>query len=226
VTRAARNLSNRRRGRPPVAADSQVRDALLEAARSLFLKYGFRAVSSRQVAAAAGVNPAMIHYYFEGKEGLYRAMLESAIAPVVTRLSAMLGDPASADIEALARAYMRVLAANPWIPALIVREVLTAEGSFRQAFVRDFAGRLAPMVRTVVAREIAQGRLRRDLDPALTVVSLLSLALFPFISLPITSRVLGLEAGEAGTERLIVHTLRVLLHGVEAPRTNDASSRA
>jgi AcrR family transcriptional regulator len=112
MSRANRNATARRAGRPPTAADTHVREALLAAARTLFLRFGFRAVSSRQVAAAAGVNPAMIHYYFEGKEGLYRAMLESAIAPVVTRLEAMLGDPKSADLESLARTYMRVLA-NP-----------------------------------------------------------------------------------------------------------------
>jgi AcrR family transcriptional regulator len=205
-----------------MAADSQVRDALLEAARSLFLKYGFRAVSSRQVAAAAGVNPAMIHYYFEGKEGLYRAMLESAIAPIIARLAGMLGDVAAADIQGLMRTYMRVLAANPWIPGLLVREVLSADGNFRQAFIRDFAGRFAPMLRSVIAREIEQGRLKRDLDPSLTVVSMLSLALFPFISLPITSRVLGIEAGEAGAERLIAHTLRVFLHGIAAEGASHA----
>ena len=212
----ARAAAARKVGRPPQTAESQVREALLEAARTLFLRYGFRAVSSRQVAATAGVNPAMIHYYFDGKEGLYRAMLESAIAPVIGKLGTMLGDPAKVDLEALMRTYMRTLAANPWIPGLIVREVLTPDGSFRQSFVRDFAGRFAPMLRTIVARETERGHLRRDLDPALTVVSLISLALFPFVSLPITSRVLGVETNEAGLEKLIAHTLRLFQRGVAA----------
>lgn len=214
MTRLARSGSARRVGRPSSAADTQVRESLLNAARSLFLRYGFRAVSSRQVAAAAGVNPAMIHYYFDGKEGLYRAMLETAIAPVVSRLQAMLGSPQSADVEGLVRAYMQVLAANPWIPGLIVREVLTPDGSFRQAFVRDFAGRVAPMLRNIIGREVESGRLRTDLDPSLAVVSLLGLALFPFISLPVTTRVLGIDASEAGVEELITHTVQVLLHGI------------
>lgn len=213
MTRLARG-GTRRVGRPASAADAQVREALLSAARNLFLRYGFRAVSSRQVAAAAGVNPAMIHYYFDGKEGLYRAMLESAIAPIVSRLQAMLGEPRSADVDGLVRTYMQVLAANPWIPGLIVREVLTPDGSFRQAFVRDFAGRFAPMLRNIIGREIERGRLRGDLDPSLTVVSILGLALFPFISLPVTTRVLGIDASEAGIEELITHTVRVLLHGI------------
>jgi AcrR family transcriptional regulator len=213
VTRLARG-GTRRVGRPASAADAQVREALLSAARNLFLRYGFRAVSSRQVAASAGVNPAMIHYYFDGKEGLYRAMLESAIAPIVSRLQAMLGEPRSADVDGLVRTYMQVLAANPWIPGLIVREVLTPDGSFRQAFVRDFAGRFAPKLSHNIGREIERGRLGGDLDPSLTVVSILGLALFPFISLPVTTRVLGIDASEAGIEKLITHTVRVLLHGI------------
>jgi TetR/AcrR family transcriptional regulator len=213
MTRAARATAARRPGRPAQSA-GEVRESLLDAARTLFLRYGFRAVSSRQVAAAAGVNPAMIHYYFDGKEGLYRAMLESAIAPVISRLSAMVGDPSAVDLHGLMRAYMRTMAANPWIPGLIVREVLSPDGSFRQMFVRDFAGRFAPMLRSVIAREVEAGRLRGDLDPSLTVVSLLSLALFPFVSLPITSRVLGIETNESGLDKLIVHTLRVFQRGV------------
>src|SRR5262245_47253466 len=213
MTRVARS-SARRVGRPPTAAEAQVRESLLTAARSLFLRYGFRAVSSRQVAATAGVNPAMIHYYFDGKEGLYRAMLAGASAPVGTRVQAMVGEPRSADVEALVRSYMQVLAANPWIPGLIVRGVLTPDGSFRQAFVRDFAGRFAPMLRNVIGRAVEGERLRSDLDPSLAVVSLLGLALFPFISLPVTTRVLGIDASEAGIEKLITHTVRVLLNGI------------
>ncbi|HKE43586.1 MAG TPA: TetR/AcrR family transcriptional regulator [Steroidobacteraceae bacterium] len=214
MTRTLRLPVARRPGRPRGGDDPQVREALLEAARTLFLRHGFRAVSSRQIAAAARVNPAMIHYYFDGKDGLYRAMLETAIAPVITRLMAMLGQQEGVDIDALARAYMRVLAANPWIPGLIVREVLSPDGSFRQVFIRDFAGRFAPLLRTVIGREIDAGHLRGDLDASLTCVSLLSLALFPFISLPITTRVLGIETNESGVERLINHTLGVFLRGV------------
>lgn len=214
MSRPLRLAVARRPGRPRGGDDPQVRDALLDAARTLFLRHGFRAVSSRQIAAAARVNPAMIHYYFDGKDGLYRAMLEAAIAPVLTRLVAMLGQQETVDIEGLARTYMKVLAANPWIPGLIVREVLSPDGSFRQAFIRDFAGRFAPMLRTVIGREIDVGHLRADLDPSLTCISLMSLALFPFISLPITTRVLGIETSEAGFEKLITHTLGVFLRGV------------
>jgi AcrR family transcriptional regulator len=57
----------RGRGRPRAASAGNVRERLLHAARELFLRYGYRAVSSRQIGAAAGVNFAMIRYYFGGK---------------------------------------------------------------------------------------------------------------------------------------------------------------
>ncbi len=58
-----------------------MRERLLAAARELFLRYGYRAVSSRQIGAAAGVNFAMIRYYFGGKPGLApRRSLQGAAA--------------------------------------------------------------------------------------------------------------------------------------------------
>src|SRR5687767_3710331 len=60
-------------GRPSAQAEADVREALIVAAKELFLKYGFKKVTARQIAAAAGTTPAMIHYYFENKVGLFRA---------------------------------------------------------------------------------------------------------------------------------------------------------
>src|ERR1700719_3257088 len=79
----------RGRGRPKGGAAGRVRERLLSAARELFLRYGYRAVSSRQIGAAAGVNFAMIRYYFGGKPGLYREILHSVLPPQIAGLEAM-----------------------------------------------------------------------------------------------------------------------------------------
>ena len=78
----AREPRKRRgRGRPRGDTAGNVRERLLHAARELFLRYGYRAVSSRQIGAAAGVNFAMIRYYFGGKPGLYREILQGLLPP-------------------------------------------------------------------------------------------------------------------------------------------------
>jgi len=56
--------------------------AILRAARSLFAALGFDATSVRTIAEQAGVNPAMIHYYFRSKDGLYRRVLEAEFSAI------------------------------------------------------------------------------------------------------------------------------------------------
>ena len=214
-SRPKRGAVRRSRGRP-TGGDAAVREALLEAARRLFLARGFSAVSIRELAAAAGANAAMIHYYFGDKLGLYRAMLEGAVTPFRAALEDMRGRNTGEgiDIRALIRLYMHTLAANPWVPQLIVQEVLAEGGRFRSQFIENFAGRLAPMFVEVLGREQAAGRLRADVDLRLAAVSVISLCVFPFVSLPVTSRVLGLSVEGDSLERLATHTGDVLLRGL------------
>src|SRR4030095_4309650 len=121
----------RSRGRPPVDADSDVRSALLDAASRVFLKHGFERVTARQIAVAADTTPAMIHYYFGNKLGLFRAMLERAIGPVRELIAGSLSQAgAVVDPAVLIRMHMRTAAANPWIATLIVNEVLAEKGRF------------------------------------------------------------------------------------------------
>lgn len=207
----------RRPGRP-TGGDAAVRDALLETARRLFLARGFASVTIRQIAAAAGSSPATIHYHFGDKLGLYRAMLEVVIAQVAEALQ-RLADPArteQVDIAEVIRLYTRMLTDNPWVPALIVQEVLAEGGRFREQFIENFAGRLAPLFAAIIRREQARGAIRGDLDPNLAALSAISLTVFPFVALPVTSRVLGVTVTGDAVDRLVAHTIRVLFDGIRA----------
>jgi len=193
-----------------------VRAALLQHARALFLKHGFAEVSTRRLAAAAGSTPAMIHYYFGDKLGLYRAMLEEAMTPLLETLQRMEQSGTPPDLEALMMQYMRMLSQNRWLPAMIVKEVLGEGGQLREQFIERWASRLAPAFVAVLQRERERGSLRADVDPKLAAVSALGLCIFPFVSLPITSRVLGLSVDGAGFERLARHTTQLFREGVAA----------
>ena len=207
----------RRPGRP-AGGDAAVRDALLETARSLFLSRGFASVTIRQIAAAAGSSSATIHYHFGDKLGLYRAMLEAAVAPILGAMQAFDGSTpgAEVDLEEVIGLYGRMLAANPWVPALIVQEVLTEGGQFRDLFVEQFAGRLAPLLVAIIRRGQAAGTVRADVEPRLAALSAISLSVFPFLALPVASRVLGLSVDGEAVERLTAHTARVLMEGIGA----------
>jgi AcrR family transcriptional regulator len=191
------------RGRPPGVATRDVRRELLAAARRLFLDRSYTEVSLRELATAVGVSPAMVRYYFGDKQGLYAAMLQEVIGPLARRIEGMAAAPAAQppDLAGFLREYMRVAAANPWMPRLILRDVLAPGGRFRDRFVAEFAGRLAPRVAELAGRGRSAG------DPRLVVISMLSLGMWPFLAMPVLERALGFVPDEAGIAGLIEHTV-------------------
>src|SRR5918993_5218417 len=59
------------RGRRPKGQGPDLRQSILDAAEGLFARHGFYGVTVRQVAAEAGVDTALIHYYFGAKRELF-----------------------------------------------------------------------------------------------------------------------------------------------------------
>ncbi len=68
-----------KRGRRP--GTSTTRDAILAAARERFAAYGYDRTRIRDVALDAGVDPALVHYYFESKDGLFVAAMQLPLRP-------------------------------------------------------------------------------------------------------------------------------------------------
>lgn len=205
--------ARRRPGRPRRELESDGRGALLDAARALFLRHGYRAVSARQISHRAGVDPALLVYHFKSKYGLYREVLQQALEPMIEQLNEAARRP---SLTSVVEAYMRILSANPWIAGLIVREVLSDSGNYRQQFIADFPGRLAPRIASLVQSAMEAGQLRRDLDVRLVVVSCISLAVMPFLGAPVLEKVLGVEFKQRDREALVSHTLELISRGFGA----------
>jgi AcrR family transcriptional regulator len=87
------------RGRRP--GQSQTRTEILGVARRRFLADGYDAVTLRSVAAEAGVDVALVSYFFGSKKGLFGAILELPANPPEVLMRAMRGDPATMPERAL-----------------------------------------------------------------------------------------------------------------------------
>jgi len=206
----------RRPGRPrrgPVLEDPK--RELVAAARDLFARRGFSEVGIRELSRAAGVTPGMISYYFGGKQGLYEAMLSSVFEDLLARVRELAAQPAesTAPLAALVRLYTATLASQPWLPALLLREVIYGDAETRARFIERFAQRASALLPALVASEIESGALRADLDPALTVLALIGASVFPFLAHPVLGKVLGYELDDAFAARLASHTTRLLFDG-------------
>ncbi len=76
----ATNAGRRRPGRP--AGTSNTRDRILASARELFARNGIDRTPIRAVAAAAGVDAALVHHYFGTKQQLFAAAIQIPIDPM------------------------------------------------------------------------------------------------------------------------------------------------
>lgn len=206
-------------GRPATAdRTADPREALLDAAKTAFAASGFAAASLKQIAHDAHVTPALASYYFGDKAGLLQAVLEQRVAPVAGRVMAGLqGDgPAIDRLRRFVGEYTAMGAGNPWLPQLIVREVLNDQGVLRAAFVARFGQGLGALLRGTLAQAQAEGALRRDLAVEHLAMSLISLCVFPFIATPLVSGVLGVRIDAANAAALAAHHWSLFLAGAEA----------
>jgi len=191
ATGASNRPGSRGGGRPAAEDRRDVRAQLLMAARDLFTRYGFDAVSTRQLAAAADATPGMIHYYFGDKHGLYRALLEEVIPPVLAVLEARDGEADSPlTVAEFMEAYLGMFRDNPWLPPLVFREIQEGGTSFQRHFFERFASRAKHVLGGALERDRQAGRLREEVDPALALVSVMSLCVFPFLARPMLERVM------------------------------------
>lgn len=216
-----RTSERSKKGRPAGADTESVRELLLGAARRQFSVREFKAVSIKTIAEAAGVNGAMVHYYFGDKRGLYLEMVEQVFAPMLQNLS-MLETNHYRSIEDFVKAYTKVLAANPWWPNFVIREVLFGEDEFRALITNRIRERLVPGLLKLINEEREDGHFRHDLEPRLALLSLISMTVFPFLARPLVENVLDIRMNEDAATALADHTCKLFLSGAMADGPNKS----
>ena len=209
---------SRRPGRPHKDDESDVSERLLDAATELAVEVGFEACGLREIARRAGVSPGMIAYYFGDRDGLYQAMFQRIFARMHERVFEVLEDSSvtSEDrIAALIRIQVSTIAADPWLPRLVMREVLARQDAGLHGIVKEQVAK-GPIARMVEWLEEEQARhgIRTDLDPRLLAMTIAGLAGFPYLMAPIVGEEIGLDFDADFAERLIEHNQRILTAGL------------
>lgn len=202
-------------GRP--SGDSAgLRERLLDAAITCFVRHGIASTSLRAIAAEAGVTPALLHYYYGDKAQLQEAMIQERMLPtfaIVRETVQSAGDDVAATVAAFVCGLTEAMRQHPWWPQLWIREVLCEGGALRDLLTTRIAPELA---RTIAARFSAaqqRGELNPDLDPRLLMTSLIGLTLFPVAGAPIWRRIF--DADDLGLDDVRTHAIALLDRGLE-----------
>lgn len=212
-----KSLAVQRRRSPgrPTATGEDLRARLLDSAVVCFSRQGIAATPLRAIAAQAGVNAALLHYYFGDKAQLQQAVIAERVLPAFQELRDPLlahGDDVRGLVEAFVDGIGRIVAARPWLPSLWVREVLCEGGALREVLFEEVMPQLPRMLVSRFAEAQARGGLDPDIDPRLLMVSLVGLTLFPLAGAPIWQRML--DADDIGFQDLRRHTLVLLDRGL------------
>lgn len=164
---------------------------VLDAAERAFADHGFAGARVNGIAAAADVNKAMLYYYFDSKEGLYRAVLERVFDQVFAMLTAILARDNEPDIRGFLAGYRAILESHPDFVRLVLRDMADGGGH-----VVDILG---PKVQRIVATfggalqdGQKKGSINPNVNPTLTVPVLLAPFLFFIVANPMLTAVTGL----------------------------------
>src|SRR5216684_6390697 len=174
---------------------TETRAAILKAAIREFAEEGIAGARMEAIAAAAGVNKALLHYYFDDKERLYGEALDHVFATLSRRVLQVLERdlPPREKIMAYAGAHFDYIAASPIYPRLVQREMMRA-GRHGSPHMRRIAERyLRPIFARVMIllREGIERRQFRRVDPMHFVLSLIAMNVFYFSSAPMIAFVTG-----------------------------------
>lgn len=193
----------------------ETRAAILAAAEHVFADGGLEGARMEAIAAEAGVNKALLYYYFRSKEELYAAILEGHLQDFSQRALEILASDRSARSTLLE--YMTLhfdfLSQRPYFPRLIQRLMTTAEQPARRLF-QEYSAPVYRKLVHVIERGVRAGELR-PVDSHHTVYSLVALTVFYFSAAPVVKSVSRKDPFEpANVRRRKDEVLRFIRYGL------------
>jgi len=166
--------------------DISTEERIKAAARKVFHQKGFAGTRTRDIAEEAGINHAMLNYYFRSKEKLFEIVMMETIGQFFKGVGVILNDESTSleeKIERVVANYIDLFLEEPELPTFMFNEVRPNP----EPFVAN-TPIIQALEHSVLAQQyaeaVAQGRIN---EPNLihTVLNVISLVIFPFIAQPI-----------------------------------------
>ena len=164
--------------------DSTTEEKIYEAARRIFVLKGMEGARMQEIADEAGMNKALLHYYFRSKENLFEAVFKD----IFTKFFSKIKSAFSSDLTVREKLivfidnYIDLIAANPYVPQFIINEI-NRDPKMVKAMI--FESGIGPQqILEIFLNEVHLNN-QSKLDPRHIVVSLLGMLVFPFAGRPL-----------------------------------------
>lgn len=169
-----------------IQSDSTTEEKIKTAARKVFTKKGYSAARTRDIAEEAGINLALLNYYFRSKEKLFDIVMMENLQKFLLVLGGTLREEKSSlteKVALIANNYIDMLKANPDLPIFVLSEIR----AHPEKFVNNLGikGLLLESSFFKQLHEATKGKIH----PLHLLMNIMSMTVFPFIASPLLQHV-------------------------------------
>ncbi|MGJ8736446.1 TetR/AcrR family transcriptional regulator [Zobellia laminariae] len=165
--------------------DENTEEQILEAAKNVFQTKGMDGARMQEIADKAGINKAMLHYYYRSKQLLFEAVFKNVFSLLAPQLNAILNDDSSIEekVKNFTFNYISFINKHPYLPNFIIQELNRNPEFILQ--MKDSKGfpNLAKF-KEQVAREVEKGSIK-PISAEQLFINILALNIFPFVAKPL-----------------------------------------
>jgi TetR/AcrR family transcriptional regulator len=164
--------------------DSTTEEKILEAAKEVFMKYGLYGARMQDIADTAGINKALLHYYFRSKEKLFDAVFDGALEKYFSQMT-VIGDKSIPIKERLMQYVDNMFdffTEYPQMSMFIIKEISINPEMFHEK-VKNLKQEKSLLIPTL--QEAFENGEITTFDPVIFMVNLHSLCAYPFLASPL-----------------------------------------
>lgn len=177
-----------------IKKDQSTEEKILSAAKQVFVSKGMAGARMQDIADEAGINKALLHYYFRSKEKLFEVIFMEAAGKLFPKINEIFtaDTPLFEKIEKFCEEYITVIMENPYLPLFVLNEINRDPEYFLS---KVWSGKSRPdpgKFLQQIEMEIKKGNIKR-ISPLQLLLNLISLAIFPFVAKPMIQKNLGLD---------------------------------
>lgn len=173
--------------------DKGAEERILTAARNVFTTRGMNGARMQDIADEAGINKALLHYYFRDKDKLFETVFLEEAQKFFPKINAIFNsdDPLFEKIEKFVNEYIDEMQENPYLPWFVLNEINRDPDKFMyKIWGQDNLPKPGKFLEQI-EQEMKSGRIKK-ISPVHLLMNMISMTIFPFVGKPMFLRNLRL----------------------------------
>lgn len=176
---------------------AKTEEIILEAAKQVFQHKGLDGSRMQEIADKAGINKAMLHYYYRTKQKLFEAVFTSAVTFMLPKIIKIINTEEHLfdKIKNFTNKYISFVSKNSYIPLFIINELQRNPDLLKEVIAKKTENKIGEKLTIQINALVEKGEIR-PINPEQLLINIISLSLFPIIAEPILKNVLQKDTKE------------------------------